>query len=325
MLSTSDQSQLTGYHAAVNWLLSSDEPAVRLLTRRDVLGEQTCEDLNEVLTGPKVTTLLSGQQADGGFGGHPTRKFDSGFYRLVALVELAIPPRERRAVAAAGHVLDWILSRPRHRGRPAVINGLHRTCANVEGYALAVSCRLGLAADSRVPRIAEALIEWQWPDGGWNCDRKASGRRSSFHESLAPTWGLHEFAQATDDTVARQTADRAAELFLTHRLFCSLSTGKVISRSWLQLHYPPYWHYDILQALLILSRMGKVTDPRANDALDELERRRRPDGRWEADWQYWKRDEHKTTEVVDWGRKGQPNEMITLNALRVLRAAGRMS
>ncbi len=27
-------------------------------------------------------------------------------------------------------------------------------------------------------------------------------------------------------------------------------------------------------------------------------------------------------EVVDWGRSG-PNEMVTLNALRVLRAAGR--
>lgn len=28
-------------------------------------------------------------------------------------------------------------------------------------------------------------------------------------------------------------------------------------------------------------------------------------------------------EVVDWGRNG-PNEMITLNALRVLKAAGRI-
>ena len=48
---------------------------------------------------------------------------------------------------------------------------------------------------------------------------------------------------------------RTAELFPQHRLFHSLRTGEVIRRDWLALHYPPYWHYDILQALLVLSRM----------------------------------------------------------------------
>ena len=41
---------------------------------------------------------------------------------------------------------------------------------------------------------------------------------------------------------------------------------------------------------------------------------------------YWWRAPTATTghaDVVDWGRSG-PNEMITLNALRVLRAAGRL-
>jgi hypothetical protein len=41
------------YHAAVNWLLSSDEPAVRFLTRRDVLGEPICEDVGDALEGRK--------------------------------------------------------------------------------------------------------------------------------------------------------------------------------------------------------------------------------------------------------------------------------
>ena len=45
---------------------------------------------------------------------------------------------------------------------------------------------------------------------------------------------------------AREAADRAAELFLSHRLFRSLSDGEVIDRRWLALHYPPYWHYDVL-------------------------------------------------------------------------------
>ncbi len=71
--------------------------------------------------------------------------------------------------------------------------------------------------------------------------------------------------------------------------------------------------------------MGKAADPRASDALDELERRRLPDGRWQAGG-YWWRPLPSTTaaDVVDWGRSG-PNEMITLNTLRVLRAAGRLT
>jgi hypothetical protein len=90
---------------------------------------------------------------------------------------------------------------------------------------------------------------------------------------------LHEYSQATGDPAARDAAGRAAELFLAHRLFRRLADGQVINRAWLAPRYPPYWHYDILQPLLVLSRMGMAADPRAGDALDELERRRLPDGR----------------------------------------------
>jgi hypothetical protein len=307
--------------AAVAWLLGSGEPAIRLMTRRDLLGERADDDAGQVLAGAKVTALLSGQQRGGGFGVHPYRKWTGAHWRLVSLVELGIPPQEPRAAAAAGHVLSWLASPARRVPR---IGGLARPHASIEGNALAACCRLGLAADPRVRCLAEALITWQWPDGGWNCDPAATSR-SSFHESLAPAWGLHEYWQATGDTAAKDAASRAAELFLAHRLFRTLATGQVIHRAWLAPHYPPYWHYDILQALLVLSRMGKAGDPRACDAHDELERRRLPDGRWQPGGRWWKPPASTVApEAVDWGRSG-PNEMITLNALRALQAAGRLT
>ena len=185
---------------------------------------------------------------------------------------------------------------------------------------MAVCSRLGLGRDPRVELLAESLVRWQWPDGGWNCDVRAHGRRSSFHESLAPAWGLFEYWRATGEPDARAAAFRTAELFLEHRLFRSLRTGAVIRRDWLALHYPPYWHYDILQALLVLSRMRPTGDPRCSDALAVLQRRRRPDGRWRPGGYWWKPPgtSRGTVEVVDWGRSA-PNEMITLNALRILR------
>jgi hypothetical protein len=124
-----------------------------------------------------------------------------------------------------------------------------------------------MAGDPCAELLAQSLVAWQWSDGGWNCDLRASGRRSSFHESLPPAWGLHEYWLASGATWAQAAAERAAELFLSHRLFRSLSGGGVIDRRWLALRYPPSWHYDVLQALLVLSRLGKVGDPRAGEAL----------------------------------------------------------
>lgn len=308
---------------AVSWLLESDEPAIRYLTRRDLLGEDAPEDEARILDGPKVRALFAGQQPDGGFGGHPYRKWGGAHWRLVSLVELAIPAGEPRALAATEPVLAWLTSKARARD-PRIVNGLVRRCASMEGNALAVSSRLGLAGDPRVEQLARSLVEWQWPDGGWNCDDRASGRSSSFHESIATTWGLHEYAVATGAEWARESAEKAAEMFLAHRLFRSLRTGEVLRENWLDLHYPPYWHYDILQGLLVLSRMGKATDARTSDAHDVLLERRLRDGRWRPGGYWWKLgDGTGNTDVVDWGRGG-PTEMLTLNALRVLLAADRL-
>jgi len=307
---------------AVDWLLGSSEPAVRYLTRRDVLGEDVEPDDEEILAGPKVRALLSGQRPDGGFGGHPYKKWTGAHWRLVSLVELGVPAGTPQALAAAETVLGWLTGEGHRRGIK-VIDGLTRRCGSQEGNALAVCSRLGLAEDQRVEQLASSLAEWQWPDGGWNCDKKATGRRSSFHESLPPAWGLYQYSRATGAAWAADAAHRTADLFLEHRLFRSLRTGEVINKTWLVLHYPPYWHYDILQALLVLGRLGRLDDERAGDALDVLLQRRRPDGRWQAGGRWWKPPDSMTyPEVVDWGGRG-PNEMITLNALRVLRMANR--
>jgi hypothetical protein len=349
---------------AIDWLLTSDEPGVRYLTRRDLLDEPAAGDEKRILDGPKVSALLAGQRPDGAFWGRPgvirryrgssrspeevigvktvpagvAKGWPATHWRLVSLVELGIPAGEPRAVAAANYLLDETLAR--HRDRPTpIIDGLPRACVGGEGAALVIAARLGMTDDPRVRKIAGALLDWQWPDGGWNCHRNASGRRSNFHESINVAWGLHEYAQATGDTATAAAAGRTAELYLEHRLFYSLGTGipskyrpnpppagQVINQRWLKLGYPSYWHYDILAVLTLLARISRIDDPRAHDALDLLERKRRPDGLWAADRQWWTPPESRFAHqhaVVDWGLAHQPNEMITLNALRILRAAGR--
>ena len=263
----------------VQWLLGSDEPAIRRLARRDLLGERVEDAPAE---GPRVRALLDGLDDD---TVHPYKKWDGAHWRLVELTELEAT-QDERVPAAAERVLAWLTS-DRHRASIKAIDGLTRVHASMEGNALVVCCALGMADDPRVARMAEDLVEWQWPDGGWNCDPRATGRRSSFHESLIPMHGLFEYG-------AVDAANRTAELLLDHRLYRRRDTGEPIHPEWVRLHHPPRWHYDILHALTVLARMRRVGDPRAGDALDLLQQKRLKSGRWRG------------------------SEMITLNALRGL-------
>jgi hypothetical protein len=304
---------------AVEWLLASSEPAIVQLARRDLLDRPAVAV--DVMQGPLVSRLLAGQRPDGGFGNHPYAKWSGSFWRTVSLVELGVPPGEPRTIAAARNALEWVQT-PHRYGK--IVNGLVRRHACHEGFMLMACTRLGLAEDRSVARLARDLVAWQWPDGGWNCDPGPEVRRSSFHESFAPAWGLWEFARATGDSDAAAAAARTGELLLAHGLFRSTRTGDVIHPSWTKLHWPHYWHYDVLAGHALLARLGALTDARASEALDLLERRRLKNGTWRPGGYWWKppASSGSNVEVVDWGRNG-PNEMITLQALRILRAAGR--
>jgi hypothetical protein len=105
----------------------------------------------------------------------------------------------------------------------------------------------------------------------------------------------------------------------------AVGSGEVIDRDWLVPRYPPYWHYDVLQALLVLARMGRVRDPRAREAVELVIGLQRDDGLWHGGRSWWRQPGGRgsNVEVVDWGRRG-PSQMVTLNALRVLDAAGKL-
>ena len=305
---------------AIEWLLASDEPGIRFQARRDLLGEKLAPRTKEILRGPLMSKLLAGQQPNGGFGGHPYKKWDGAHWRLVSMVELGMPPGEPHALAAAETVLDWLLGKG-HRANVPVIKGLARRCGSQEGNALAVCVRLGMTNDPRVQLLAESLIEWQWPDGGWNCDRAPGAHHSSFNESLPPLWGLAEYADATGSAEVRAAADRTAEFFLEHRLFRSHTTGEVGDEKWLEMRYPAYWHYEFLNGLLQLSRADALPDRRASEAVQALRDRQQADGRWHVmGSQYWRRS-GMYLDPAGWERSG-PSQMLTLNALRILKAAG---
>jgi hypothetical protein len=219
-----------------------------------------------------------------------------------------VPRTSLEANRAADHVLDWI-AKP---DEPLVIAGRERRHASMEGNALAVCSRLGKHRDRRVRHLVEVLLRSQWPDGGWNCDRNEEAAHSSFHESLAPIWGLVEYHRETKDARAWDAAQAAGELLLQHELFKSSRTGAPIHLEWMHIHWPHYWHYDFFHGLRAVAMLGRAGDPRAAAALGHLQQLRRPDSTWRASGRrYWSR----STEVVDWG---DAHQVITPAAERIV-------
>jgi hypothetical protein len=261
----------------------------------------TVEQATEQLLGPGWETL------------HPYKKWQGAHWRLVSLVELGAR-RDQRALDMLDHVLAWLIE-PRRLSAVKVIEGRARRCASQEGNAVFAAATLG-EADS-VGLLVDELIDWQWPDGGWNCDRRPSAGHSSFHETVWPLRGLLRYHEAVGGAPAWDAAQRAAEFLLRHRLFRSERTGEVIDRTWLDMHWPPYWHYDVLQGLRAVVAAGQADREEAAEAFAWLEDRQR-DGAWTPSGRrYWRAPGSASgAEVVDW--TGLSDVILTAQARDVL-------
>lgn len=279
------------------------------MSRKRALASQS--SMPEERDEARIATLLEFPDV------HPYKKWSGSHWRLVALADLGARPPQTALAKPMGQVLGWLAPEGGVEAR-RLRNGMPLRHASQEGNAIYAFTTLGVR-DPRVRVLVDRLLEDQWPDGGWNCNPNASGRRSSFHESVTPAIGLAVYGSAKNDAEATAAARRTAELLLDHRLFKRASTEEPIHPSFIELHYPPYWHYDVLQGLVLCHRLGILDDPRAQDALDLLESRRDGRGRYPA--RSWISSANK--DVVSWGRSPD-NDMLNRRADSVLRAAGRL-
>lgn len=128
-------------------------------------------------------------------------------------------------------------------------------------------------------------------------------------------------SDAGDPPPAADTETVAWLLASTEPAVAHLTRRDLIHPSFRTLHWPPYWHYDVLQALVMLTRMGRTGNPRCQDGIELLQERRGSDDRWRAGKRWWSPPGGKTTpEVVDWSRDDIDDQMVTLRALTVLHA-----
>ena len=233
---------------------------------------------------------------------HPYAKWQGPHWTLYSLAEIGYPTGDDALLPLRDRVLDWMLA-------PAFLKP---------------QLRLGILDEVRTPRLVERLVTFQWPDGGWNCDKREGARTSSVQETLIPLRGLAVWSQATGDARAKRAVKRAAEFLLARRLLWRRRDGELIVPDWGgpvdAVHYPIRF-YDVLSALLVMAELGLVRDPRCS------EQKRLVDGTFPVEWTNARtthRVESRGT-YADWGPRGKRvgNPFVTVDALYVLREAGR--
>ena len=305
------------------------EPALSWKLAVNLLGKgmdspEARRAASEVRQAPLVQALIA--TCDRRHGAY--KKWDGAHWVLSMLADLGYPAGDEtlRPLMEETYA-TWLSTEHETRGL-RVIDGRVRRCASQEGNAVWFSLRLGLA-DGRTDELVNRLLQWQWPDGGWNCSKHPEADTSSFMETLIPLRALALYAGVSGDARAKAAAERAAEVFLTRRLFKRRRDGQVINHRFILLHYPLYWHYDILFGLKVLAEAGMLGDPRCLAALDLLESKRLPDGGFPAEESYAHRTRPQLSgySPVSWGGTSRKtmNPFVTADALYVLRMAGRFS
>jgi len=286
-----------------------------------------------------VTQLLSERDGNGKIPFHPYKKWNGAHWTLSILADLCPDFRSLRPLRCTSGVLredfgslnplmeqsfDWLLGEA-HKKHIRTIDGRVRRCASQESNAVWYSLKLGLA-DSNTEELVARLMKWQWPDGGWNCDKRPEVSLSSFMESLIPLRALALYARISGDRRASQTAERAAEIFLKRQLFKRQSDGAVMDEHFTRLCYPCYWHYNILFGLVVMAETGFIGDPRCRAALDLLASKRLPEGGFPAEEVYYRttRPNLSGYSLVSYGgtSKVRMNPFVTADALYVLKSAG---
>ncbi len=184
------------------------------------------------------------------------------------------------------------------------------------GNVLHWSIVLGIA-NAETHHLAKNLLRYQWPDGGWNWNKKPNTNGPTIVHTAFGMRGLVTYRTRKDSKEVKRSIEACAEVMLERQVYLKRSNGKPLRPVYTKLSYPYPRLYDFLAGLQILTRSGHVRHPHCKKALDLLESKFIDGEGWAL--------ERKTTAYTDafWSRErhGRANLFLTVDALEILKQA----
>lgn len=326
----------TDHPPIIDWLLETNNPSVRYLTLRDLIGLDPADTKLETArlaimqTGP-VPQILSTQNPDGSWDlpeKYYTSKYKGTVWTLMILAELAADPADARVQRACEFILahafepesggfSYQMSARSGEGLPS---GVIPCLSGNLVYSL---IQFGRLDDPRVQRAIAWIVARQRTDDG-----ESTPPADAYYKRYTNCFGRHSchmgvakaFKALVSIPVDRRSPeisakiDEFADYFLRHHLYRqSHDLSQIAKPGWLRLGYPLMYNTDLLELLGLFAQLG-INDPRLDDALTVLAEKRQPDGSWLLE------NTFNGKMQVRIEQKGKPSKWITWRALKVLQA-----
>jgi hypothetical protein len=339
--------------ATLAWLLGPDEPSVRYLALKELLGRRPDGDRDVVearralMERGSVAAILSRQNEDGGFvtpemiGRYDTAAAETGYqpkyknstWQLLFLTQLGADGDDPRVKRLCEYVLDHNYI----TGLGAL--GIHiQWRAGIDNYTLPCFMAnmvwslstLGYAHDRRVRDTLQWLLKYQrFGGGGFQTPdvlpyRGKSDRCFGSHTCFSGvTRALNAVAIVSESERTGEMdafIDRAVDFVILHRLWRKNYGNWKTIRPEYGLFTSPLIHYDdVISIVDTLQRLG-VKHEAVDDGLEFIRSKRGPDGRWKLGYTM-----SRSATYANFGQREKPIKWITPRALKVLKISPQLS
>jgi hypothetical protein len=332
----------------MEWLLEKSNPSVRYFALRDLLSKPQGSD--EIVAAKKaipqsatVRRILDKQDQQG-YWEEPNSpylpKYKSSYWTIMVLSRLGMDKTNEKVAKACEFIFRFqhgeggFSSDSTEKASMEYENRLRKgktllpksefvssllyesQLSCLTGNMAAALIRLGYEDDLRIKKTLRWLVKVQNKDGGWLCPywkAHVRDKHACFMGTICPTEAFSEVSAKNQTKEMKETVSGAAEFMLMHRLFkADHHNYSVINKTWLELSYP-WFGYNILRGLDVLTKLGYSKDERLCEAAEVLLQKRQGNGAWILE----NSPEGRMQANIE--QKGQPSKWVTLIALRVLK------
>ena len=303
------------------WLLQAETPSIVHQALRDLRPPQSSpreiqKSKNRIMQTGAASAILARQSTHGNWKidhGYYGPKFHSTHWSMVLLAELGADGSDERFQRGVEYMLDAT--------RDQVEEGLENKCYGwscLYGNILRYSLQAPVKKDPRVENLV-LFCARAMADGPCDC-RSCYGCACAWG-AVRVLWGLAAIPKRSRSKEVNEAIRLGIRFLLEdHHLekadYPIPPKGRV-NPMWFKLSFPLFYHADILFTLRVLDELEALDHRGARAALKWLEAKRRPDGRWKGTSPFRQR----TYRVM--GAPEETDRWVTLQALRVLRHAGR--